>query len=174
MIRPDPDPVLVLQDACWRETERLLFHHTNPWELDEALVDWGFLMGPCEAQDLVGLDVVLQRQGTTVSPVLPRMVAEGRMGKKGGVGFYRYPGSGGAVIDPLIEDLIREEAWFAKLMRHEVSDAALVAQMVAAIADAARALEEKHDIHRAAVESALFTDLHFPQAKMGEIWKAAP
>ena len=29
------------------------------------------------------------------------------------MGWYRYPGGGGAVIDPLIEDLIVEEARFA-------------------------------------------------------------
>lgn len=119
-----------LQNAFWWQAEHLLFHHTNPWELDEALVAAGFSMGPCEAQDLVGLDKVLARAPDRPGPVLRRMVAEGRMGKGGGVGFYRYPGGGGAVIDPLIEDLILEEAWFAKQTRSELSDAALVEKML--------------------------------------------
>jgi 3-hydroxyacyl-CoA dehydrogenase len=37
------------------------------------------------------------------------------LGKKAGVGWYRYPGGGGKVIDPLVEDLCREEAHFARV-----------------------------------------------------------
>ncbi|OAN86946.1 3-hydroxyacyl-CoA dehydrogenase family protein [Sulfitobacter geojensis] len=118
-----------VQDAFWQAGEHLLYHHTNPWELDEALCAWGYGMGPCEAQDLLGLEKVLGRDPERAVPILPRMVAEGRMGKSGGVGYYRYPGGGGAVIDPLIEDLILEEAWFGKITRSELSDDALVAAM---------------------------------------------
>ncbi|MBM2292569.1 hypothetical protein JQX09_11635 [Sulfitobacter pseudonitzschiae] len=125
-----------LQDSFWLAADQLLMFHTNPWELDEALEAAGYQMGPCAAMDLLGLDVVLDRRHGAASPILPRMVAEGRMGKKGGVGHYRYPGGGGAVIDPLIEDLILEEAWFAKVTRHDLSDAELVARMQAAQAAA--------------------------------------
>jgi 3-hydroxyacyl-CoA dehydrogenase len=111
-----------LQDRFWHATEALLFRHSNPWELDEALTARGFSMGPCEAQDLFGLEKVLARCPDRPSPVLERMVAEGRLGKIGGVGFYRYPCGGGAVIDPLIEDLILEEAWFAQAARTELPD----------------------------------------------------
>lgn len=114
-----------LQDRFWWVIEDLLFRHTTPWELDEALEACGFELGPCEAMDLLGLEKVLARCPDRPGPVLRRMVAEGRMGKIGGVGFYRYPGGGGAVIDPLIEDLIREEAWFAKRERRELEESAL-------------------------------------------------
>ncbi len=50
------------------------------------------------------------------------MVAEGRLGRKVGVGWYRYPGGKGKVVDPLIEDLVREEAHFAKVERREFTD----------------------------------------------------
>ena len=133
------DAVVTLQNAFWLAGEHLLYYYTNPWELDEALCDWGYTMGPCEAQDLVGLEKVLARVPDRNVPILPRMVAEGRMGKGGGVGYYRYPGGGGAVIDPLIEDLILEEAWFGKVTRAELSDAALVAHMNAAVIEAVRA-----------------------------------
>lgn len=128
------------QDAFWQEGERLMLYHTNPWELDEALTAYGYAMGPCEAQDLLGLDHVLARAPDRPVPILPRMVAEGRMGKIGGVGFYRYPGGGGAVIDPLIEDLIREEAWFAKVERTEREDAFLIDAMNDALRRAIRNL----------------------------------
>jgi 3-hydroxyacyl-CoA dehydrogenase len=49
------------------------------------------------------------------NPILPRAHAEGRIGRALGWGWYRYPGGGGRVIDPLIEDLAREEARFARV-----------------------------------------------------------
>ncbi|MEO1555229.1 MAG: 3-hydroxyacyl-CoA dehydrogenase family protein [Pseudomonadota bacterium] len=148
-----------LQDAFWQACEQMLMDHTNPWELDAALVAWGYGLGPFEAQDLVGLDVVLSgRSGSTPAPILARMVVEGRLGKKGGWGYYRYPGGGGAVIDPLIEDLILEEAHFAKRTRQELEGSDLVIRlhdlvgpMLGRDADAAVAL------------------LHFPPDKIGLI-----
>lgn len=96
--------------------EGLLLTGATPWEIDEAAIAAGWPIGPCEAEDLVGLHIAYearQAAGGPAYPVADRMVREGRVGKIGGVGWYRYPGGGGAVIDPLIEDLIREEARFA-------------------------------------------------------------
>lgn len=158
-----------VQDAFWSAGEKLLFRHTNPWELDEALVDWGFGIGPCEAQDLVGLDLVLRRQGAPVSPILSRMVAEGRLGKIGGVGFYRYPGRGGAVIDPLIEDLIREEAWFAKQERSELTHEEVLAQMLTALRETAHMLAGSA-MATGEIEKVLRAAVHFPAEKVSQLW----
>lgn len=160
-----PSTVAVLQEVFWLRGEHLLMHHTNPWELDEALMAWGYTVGPCEAQDLIGLDPVLMRQPARPMPILPRMVAEGRMGKIGGVGYYRYPGGGGAVIDPLIEDLIREEAWFAKVTRVECSDDVLVTQMNAALKQTVETLWPK-GVDRTDLQSILVQAVHFPAPRM--------
>ena len=66
-----------LQTAFWLACDEMIWRHCAPWELDEALVAWGYAIGPCEAQDLVGLDRVLAARAGAGSPVLPRMVAEG-------------------------------------------------------------------------------------------------
>jgi 3-hydroxybutyryl-CoA dehydrogenase len=69
----------------------------------------GFRMGPFELMDLVGLDVGLavaeslhaQSYGEPrwrPSPLAARLVAAGRLGRKTGHGWYRYPG--GAPADP--------------------------------------------------------------------------
>lgn len=150
-------PVAPFQDAFWQMCEQMLMDHTNPWELDEALVAWGYALGPCEAQDLAGLDVVLSaRAGSTPAPILARMVTEGRLGKKGGWGFYRYPGGGGAVIDPLIDDLIREEAHFARRDRVELEGVDLVDRLHALVGPMLRMNPE-----------AAVALLHFPPAKVG-------
>lgn len=155
---------VALQDAFWLAGEHLMYHHTNPWELDEALCAWGYVVGPCESQDLLGLEKVLARMPQRSVPILPRLVAEGRMGKGGGVGYYRYPGGGGAVIDPLIEDLILEEAWFGKVQRSALTDAGLVAQMNAALMPVVRTLRDG-GMAGDAVNDLLQQALHFPEGQ---------
>ncbi len=113
--------------ARYREAaDTVMMDGSNPWEIDEAMVEFGYAMGPYEAQDLSGLDIAFanrRRQDATRDPnrryvpIGDRMVNEGRLGRKVGVGWYRYPGGGGKVVDPLVEDLAREEAHFAQVER---------------------------------------------------------
>lgn len=105
----------ILQDAVLAMIDRLTLVGCLPWELDEALEQTGFAPGILKAQDDVGLEVAFGRRQARGHHLLvaDRMVREGRLGRSVGVGWYRYPGGGGAVVDPLIEDLIVEEARFA-------------------------------------------------------------
>jgi hypothetical protein len=129
----------VLQDAALALVDRLLLVGVTPWELDEALEDAGFAQGLLKAQDHIGLDVAFARRRAagTDHLVADRMVREGRLGRSIGVGWYRYPGGGGAVIDPLMEDMIVEEARFAQIDQMpltvaEAADALIVGVMNAA------------------------------------------
>lgn len=125
-----PGPITRALRATIEDTaEALVFAGATPWELDETLQATGWTTGPCLMQDAVGLDVAYARHraqdaaGTRrhAVPLIDRMVPEGRLGRKGGVGWYRYPGGGGPVIDPLVQDLALEEAHFA---RHPAQDRA--------------------------------------------------
>ena len=139
--------------ARYREAaDTLLMDATNPWELDEAMVGFGYAMGPYETQDLSGLDIAHANRrrldgardpDRRYIPIQDRMVAEGRLGRKTGVGWYRYPGGGGKVIDPLVEDLVREEAHFAKVSRREIdADEIRERLLLAMINEAADILHE--------------------------------
>ena len=71
--------------------------------MDEALVGWGFPVGPFQLMDEVGLDVAA-KAGAVVAdafgarfapaPALRRVLTSGRPGRKGGQGFYKYDGDG--------------------------------------------------------------------------------
>ncbi|MCR9126851.1 MAG: 3-hydroxyacyl-CoA dehydrogenase family protein [Rhodobacteraceae bacterium] len=133
-----------LLDRLHDTADALLLDGAVPWEVDEAMVAAGFTIGVYEAQDLAGLDRAHARRQARPHdprrrhvPISDRMVAEGRLGKAIGVGWYRYPGGGGAVIDPLLEDLITEEAWFAQVERrmfspHDIHDRLMLALVNAA------------------------------------------
>ncbi|GAA6202620.1 3-hydroxyacyl-CoA dehydrogenase family protein [Aquicoccus sp. SU-CL01552] len=111
-----------LMRRLYEAADTMLLQGAIPHELDEAMVALGWDMGLYEAQDLAGLVAAYADRKAQVPdrdpdrlyvPIQDRVVEEGRLGKSAGVGWYRYPGGGGAVIDPLVEDLLREEAWFA-------------------------------------------------------------
>ncbi len=161
--------VALLQDRFWLAIEHLIYHHVAPWELDDALEQWGYAKGPCAAQDEVGLEQVLRRRGDVASPVLKRMVAEGRLGRALGWGFYRYPGGGGAVVDPLIEDLIREEAWFAKFERQDLADEQVVRRSNAALINAALSLVEDGQGSPAEIDALTISATGFPQDRGGAL-----
>jgi 3-hydroxyacyl-CoA dehydrogenase/enoyl-CoA hydratase/3-hydroxybutyryl-CoA epimerase len=69
-------------------------------KLDKALVNYGFPVGPMQLLDEVGIDI-----GAKIGPILQKelgdrfaapaafdkLIADGRLGKKAGKGFYLYP-----------------------------------------------------------------------------------
>lgn len=76
----------------------------EPAEIDRAIkAGLGYVMGPLELLDLVGLDTHLlvaealyaatHEPRAAVPPLVKRMIAAGRLGRKTGVGFYTYSGS---------------------------------------------------------------------------------
>lgn len=174
MPRPGQRIARRLEDAA----DGMLFHGAIPHELDEAMVAFGFDLGFYEAQDLIGLDVGFAARRLCPDrqfvPIADRMVHEGRLGKQAGVGWYRYPGGGGAVIDPLVEDLIREEAWFAKIPQRRFSVQEMQDAMVQALVQEGRALLEDGVLNDPAEYDRLAcTGFGFPTALGGPLSWAA-
>jgi 3-hydroxyacyl-CoA dehydrogenase len=150
---------------------------SNPWEIDEAMVEFGYSMGPYEAQDLSGLDIAYanrKRQAATRDPnrryvpVADRMVHEGRLGRKTAVGWYRYPGGEGKIIDPLVEDLVREEAYFGKITRREFSPEEIRRRLLLAmINEAAEILREGIAARPSDIDLVLVHGYGFPRFRGG-------
>ncbi len=174
-IRSDTWLAPLMLDAFRETADALLMEAATPWELDDAMTGFGFAMGVFEAQDHEGLDLAYARRrmagpGPRSRRMLisDRMVQEGRLGRKVGVGWYRYPGGGGLVVDPLIEDMITEEAWFAKLERVTRSDAQMVERLVlAAINHAAGLLEAGVSLRADDLDILSVHVLGFPREKGG-------
>ena len=91
----------------------------TPEQVDRAVRRGGFRMGPFELMDLVGLDVGLavaksfyeQSFGEPrwrPSPLVARLVAGGRLGRKSGRGWYEYPPGPPRDAEPPVNDLADE------------------------------------------------------------------
>ncbi len=93
-----------LQHALWREAISLVEHGVCSAEAVDTVVKTSFgrrlaVLGPLETADLVGTDLTLDIHRTVLpdlehrpgpSPLLERMVAEGRLGTKSGGGFRTW------------------------------------------------------------------------------------
>ena len=89
-----------LLGAMLDQSFRLVMQGIPVNQIDEAMREFGFLGGPFEIVDVIGADTCMYAGRTmweaglkcvTLSPILPRMVKLGRLGRKTGLGFYRYP-----------------------------------------------------------------------------------
>ena len=129
--------------ARYREAADTVFMDgSTPWEVDDAMVEFGYAMGPYEAQDLSGLDIAYanrQRQAPTRDPnrryipIADRMIELGKLGRKTSAGWYRYPGGGGKVEDPIVADLAIEEAHFSGITRTDYSSQEMRQRLVLAM-----------------------------------------
>ncbi len=125
---------------------------STPWDVDEAMVEFGYAMGPYETEDLMGLDAPPANRHKKTKPldssrryipIANRMLDLGKLGKKTGAGWYRYPGGNGKVEDPIVADLALEEAHFAGRARTDYSaDEIRSRLLLAMINEAADILDE--------------------------------
>ena len=96
--------VAVLVGVCWgfvgnrmlrarrQQADRLMFSGVMPWDIDKAITDFGFRMGPFQMSDLAGLDIGWAAGKTTEYPVRDALCEMGRRGQKTGAGWYDYEG----------------------------------------------------------------------------------
>jgi 3-hydroxyacyl-CoA dehydrogenase len=86
--------------------------------IDEAMVQWGWPMGPFTLMDMLGLDVCVhvgdylaEEYGARMEAALlmPRLVEMGRLGEKSGAGFYGYRDQSDEPTLKLIEKIKSEK-----------------------------------------------------------------
>lgn len=112
---------------CLLEAVRMVESGVNAADIDESMLEFGMPMGPLRLLDEIGLDVAIHVGQTLIaafpdrlakSALLDRLVAEGKLGKKTGHGFYRHvqgkaeesKGAVSADIQKKLAMLIGEEA----------------------------------------------------------------
>ncbi len=129
--------------AYINEAGLLLDENVAIEQIDRAMVEFGFPVGPITLLDEVGIDVggkvglvLSQAFGHRMAPshALRRVVDSGRTGRKGGAGFYRYDkrGKKGAV-DASVYDLIGEGRQRMPLPTREIVERCTLAMVNEAV-----------------------------------------
>jgi 3-hydroxyacyl-CoA dehydrogenase len=129
-----------------KEAERLLLEGALPQDVDAAVVEFGFPMGPYAMGDLAGLDVgwrIRQHRGDK-APVSDALCEAGRFGQKTSAGYYRYEaGSRTPIPDPEVERLIAETQQRMGITPRKIDKQEIIERMIyPMINEGARILEE--------------------------------
>jgi len=140
-------------------------------DVDAAMRDFGFPMGPFEVVDEVGLDVAHKVAGVLSAafpsrmqpaPLLEKLVAAGRLGRKNGRGFYRHTGRK-RTPDTAVSALLG-----IANSRHPASLEPLAERMaLAMVNEGARCLEEGVVADAGAVDVAMIFGAGFPPFRGG-------
>ncbi len=107
-----------IYNAYRKQCEFMLEDGAWPEDVDKALTDFGFAMGPFAVADLSGLDIawrMRKAQAATRDPreryvaILDQLCEQGRLGRKTGAGYYSYPGGKRVLTtDALVRDTIEQ------------------------------------------------------------------
>jgi 3-hydroxyacyl-CoA dehydrogenase len=89
-----------------REANKLILEGALPSDIDNALFDFGFPMGPFAMSDLAGLDIGWNKETSRGETIREKLCEDGRLGQKSGKGFYIYDESRNKSSDPEVEKLI--------------------------------------------------------------------
>ena len=126
--------------------ERILLAGALPHEVDAAVTDFGFRMGPFAMLDLAGLDIGWRSRKVTgvKAPVGDGLCEQGYFGQKTGRGFYRYPdGARKGERDPDTEALITRLSEERGIVRRSFSSEEIIARlMYPMVNEGAKILEE--------------------------------
>jgi 3-hydroxyacyl-CoA dehydrogenase len=128
------------------ESERLLLEGALPHQVDAAVVEFGFQMGPFAMSDLAGLDVGwrIRRARGVRAQVSDALCEAGRFGQKTGKGYYVYQSSSRTPTpDPEVEQVIVEASRRTGTARRSIDKQEIIERMIyPMINEGARILEE--------------------------------
>jgi 3-hydroxyacyl-CoA dehydrogenase len=161
------------------EAEFLLEEGATPEQIDRVMEEFGFAMGPLAVRDLAGNDVgFLIRKGRRLppderwSPILERLVAEGRLGQKSGKGFYRYEGRT-RIADPQVTALIEAVSRERGIERRQIPDAEILERLLHPLVnEGARIVDEGIAIRASDIDVVYVNGYGFPAYKGGPMFWA--
>ena len=104
-----------------REANKLILEGALPWDIDDALFDFGFPMGPFAMSDLAGLDIGWNKETSKGESLRDVLCEAGRLGQKSGKGFYLYDQNRNKSPDPEVEAIIREFAEARQIRLRDIS-----------------------------------------------------
>jgi 3-hydroxyacyl-CoA dehydrogenase len=139
-----------IYNAYRKQCEFMLEDGAWPEEVDAALEDFGFAMGPFKVADLSGLDIAWRMRkaaATTRDPreryvgILDSLCEQGRLGRKTGAGYYTYTdGKPSKTTDALVRQTIEAASQHRGITRTSLSAEAIQRRALLAMVNEAALL----------------------------------
>jgi 3-hydroxyacyl-CoA dehydrogenase len=160
----------------------LLDEGATPWQVDNALQNWGLAMGVFAMWDLAGNDIgydIRKRryvdQPEMFYPKLADRVVElGRYGQKTGKGWYVYdPATRKRTPDPEIEKMLVDYRKEIGVIPRQISDEEIIERCMFALAnEGAHILEEGIALRASDIDMVYLTGYGFPAYRGGPMFHA--
>ncbi|WP_028034344.1 3-hydroxyacyl-CoA dehydrogenase NAD-binding domain-containing protein [Chelativorans sp. J32] len=165
--------------AYRREAEFLVEDGASPQEIDAAMENYGFAMGPFAVFDLAGLEIAWarrKRQAATRDPseryveIADRLCEMGRFGQKTGRGWYTYP-DGKRTVDPEVTALIDACRAAKGIVPRQIAAAEIASRLLSAMAAEGNALLKEGIAERASdIDLVLINGYGFPAYRGGPMY----
>ena len=169
-------------NAYFRQMDFLLDVGALPQQIDRALENFGFAMGPYRVCDLAGNDIgwairkrlYAEYPDRPFSRIADRICELGRFGQKTGAGWYDYkPGERAAVPSEMVTQIVLAESERLGLKRRKVSDEEIVERaLYSMINEGARILEEGIAARSSDIDIVYIAGYGFPDFRGGPMFYA--
>ncbi|MAF48839.1 MAG: 3-hydroxyacyl-CoA dehydrogenase NAD-binding domain-containing protein [Rhodospirillales bacterium] len=162
------------------QSDKLMFEGAAPDQIDKAIFDFGFAMGPFAVRDLAGLDIGYQaRKAKGGSNELryilnDKLCDAGRFGQKTGAGFYRYEeGSRAPIPDPEVDAMIEEISKDRGIERRQIGDEEIVERIIfPMINEGAQIVDEGIALRASDIDVTYIHGYGFPRYRGGLMFHA--
>ncbi len=165
-----------------RAADYLLLDGASFTEIDGALEDFGFAMGPFAVSDLAGLDIAKatrDRKAATrpteerYSRVADLICDQGWFGRKTGLGYYNYEGGKQHGGNPGTLEIVAAERRALNLPKRSFTSEEIVSRcLTAMIAEAVRVLEEGIALRPVDIDAVELFGYGFPRHRGGPMHQA--
>ncbi len=156
-----------------REAQALLDEGCMPWQVDRALFDFGFAMGPFQMSDLAGLDIGWIKEKSAGATIRDRLCELDRRGQKTGAGYYDYDANRTPSPSLVTEEIIREFALKGGRAARSFTSAEIVERLVyPMINEGAKILEEGIAIRPSDIDIIWINGYNWPAYRGGPMFYA--
>jgi 3-hydroxyacyl-CoA dehydrogenase len=156
-----------------REAQALLDEGAMPWDVDRALYEFGFAMGPFQMLDLAGLDIGWVKERSTGATIRDRLCELDRRGQKTGAGYYDYDANRTPSPSPMTEEIVHEFAARSGEPSRTFTDAEMVERMIyPMINEGAKILEERKAIRASDIDVIWINGYNWPAYRGGPMYLA--
>ena len=94
--------------ARQKQALNMVYSGLMPWDIDKAINEFGFKMGPFQMSDLAGLDIGWKKGEKTANPIRDALCELDRRGQKTNAGYYDYNENRLPRISKLTEEVIKD------------------------------------------------------------------